>query len=114
MGELQEKDLTRFLILGGILTARSSWKPPFGDPFRKCLGEQTGDRAIDLGCALEHGAFEAVRDPAPDDRQLQDTEVSDAETSLIFFVTRLLYRLQQMSSVPAIDYPEYGRAFRRT
>jgi hypothetical protein len=39
-----------------------------------------------------------------------DVRVGEDKTALIFFVTRLLHRLQQMASVPAIDYALYGEA----
>ena len=45
-------------ILGGILVGRSSWSPPFGQPLRNGLDNMNEDERIDLGCGLEHGAFE--------------------------------------------------------
>ena len=33
---------------------------------------------------------------------------SSADSSLIFFLLRLLHRLQQIATVPAIDYIEYS------
>ena len=108
MGELQKKDLVRFRIIGGILTPRSKWRPPFGEPFRSCLGESQGVGAIDIGCALDDGGFAAIRDFESEECPLQDVQVSGSDTSLIFFAMRLLYRLQQMGTVPAIDYTEWG------
>ena len=37
-------------------------------------------------------------------------EQSDPEEAPIFFVVRLLRRLQKMASPPAIEYEEYARA----
>lgn len=108
MGELERKDLTRFRILGGILTPRSKWNPPFGDPFRRCLEKSQGVGAIDIGCALDDGGFEAIRDLEDESWPLQDVQVSGSDTSLIFFAMRLLYRLQQLGTVPAIDYTRWG------
>jgi hypothetical protein len=110
MGELKSKDLDRFWILGGVLTSRSGWSPPFGDPFKQCLAENVGTRGIDIGAALNHGSFEAVYTNHSEDSGLEDVHVSGEEGALIFFVTRLLHRLQQMASVPAIDYSLYGNA----
>jgi hypothetical protein len=110
MGELQSKDLEKFWILGGILTSRSGWSPPFGEPFEKFLRENAGRRSVDIGAALDHGGFEAVYTDHTDEGILSDVRVSEEKTALIFFVTRLLHRLQQMASVPAIDYTLYGEA----
>lgn len=107
MGELRRKDLERFWILGGILTSRSGWSPPFDKPFEKVLQENIGPRSIDLGAALDDGGFEAIY---TDGGGLAEVRVSEEKTALIFFVTRLLHRLQQMASVPAIDYTLYGEA----
>lgn len=108
MGKLQSKDLAHFRILGGILASRSGWAPPFGRPFQKSVGENLGERAIDIGTALDHGAFEAIY--SAEGAELQTVHISERKGALIFFVTRLLHRLQQMASVPAIDYGLYGDA----
>lgn len=105
MGLLERKDLDGFAILGGIVASRSNWNPPFGDAFRDALAENGGQRRIDLGCALADGGFETSRS--------RGIDVSQSDTALIFFATRLLYRLQQLGSVPAIDYSEYGAAIDR-
>lgn len=61
---------------------------------------------IDLGCSLQHGAFEQLRIPNP---QIQ---VSDPDESPIFFMLRLLDRLTAMGTTPAADPMEYGRTLR--
>jgi hypothetical protein len=49
---------------------------------------------LDIGCCLEHGAFEGKTISSPDQ-------------SLIFFLIRLLDRLRAMGTAPAIDWGEY-------
>jgi len=71
---------------------------------------------IDLGCSLQHGAFEQldIRSPEFPSPHIQ---VSDPDESLIFFMLRLLDRLRAMGTTPAADLMEYGRtlrSFRRT
>jgi hypothetical protein len=110
MGKLQSKDLDQFWILGGILSSHSGWNPPFGEPFRQCLRENVGRRGVDIGTALDNGAFEAVYTSHSEEGELQDVHIGKQQGALIFFVTRLLHRLQQMASVPAIDYGLYGNA----
>lgn len=92
-------------IVGGVLSMDSGWSPPMGDAFERVLDDVGGDGRVDLGCALRGGAFE---------RRLPDGVLvrSNTEGHLIFFVIRLLKRLQGMASPPAIDYDEYAEALR--
>lgn len=91
-------------ILGGILAFESGWSPPLGDAFESALRASPVDSRVDLGCALCDGAFEVVYS---DTGEPQITR-SSADCSLIFFFLRLLHRLQQIATVPAIDYVEYS------
>jgi hypothetical protein len=88
-------------IIGGVLTRRSDWSPPFGEPFESCL---TNLDDLDIGCAVEHGGFVVSRDK---DDKIVSIEHSDANVALIYFVMRLLRQLQAVGSAPAIDYDEY-------
>lgn len=90
-------------ILGGILTFESGWSPALGGAFEASLSATLPDERLDLGCALCDGGFEVTYD------EVGNLEVtrSEAESSLIFFFLRLLHRLQQIATVPAIDYLDY-------
>jgi hypothetical protein len=92
-------------ILGGILAFQSGWSPSFGARFLETIAATPVESRVDLGCALSDGAFEVTYqdDGAPHLSQ------SDADTSLIFFFLRLAHRLQQVATVPAIDYLAYSR-----
>jgi hypothetical protein len=97
-------------ILGGILAGRSSWSPPFGQPLKKGLDSLTEDERIDLGCALEHGAFEL-----PDGANAgSELSTAAADVGLAFFAMRLMARLQQMGSVPAMDIDAYTSVLKQT
>jgi hypothetical protein len=98
-----EPSRSLFPIAGGILALESSWNPPFGDAFSQSLLALEGERQLDIGCALRHGAFDLS---APPEREIS---LAAQETSLIFFLLRLSRRLQNMANVPAIDLIEYGR-----
>lgn len=93
-----------FAILGGILALKCSWTPPFGESFEKCVGNLAPDCRLDLGCAIGHGSF-LLRYP---NEQLGPIEYSANDTSLVFFVVRLLGLLQGMGTVSAIDFEQYG------
>jgi hypothetical protein len=78
-------------ILAGLLATTSVWAP---DTFAANL--RRARRDLDIGCCLEHGAFE-------------DNRISSPEDSLIFFILRLLDRLRAMGTAPAIDWSQYFR-----
>jgi hypothetical protein len=129
-GALRRAPIRPQPILAGLLATSSVWSPEtFGDNVRNAL---TGSRGIgdtqrkrplsrangnsrgvqdavadslnriDLGCSLQHGAFENAG----------QIRISDPDESLIFFVLRLLDRLREMGTAPATDLGEYGRCLR--
>lgn len=91
-------------ILGGIVAYESGWSPPLGTAFESALRMSPIDARLDLGCSLCDGGFEVIYG---DDGEPCLTR-SSPESSLIFFLLRLLGRLQQVGTVPAIDYAEYS------
>lgn len=91
-------------ILGGIVSFESGWSPPLGPAFEATLRAAPESRRLDLGCALCSGGFEAVYDESGKAQIAR----SGPESSLVFFFLRLLHRLQQVATVPAIDYQEYS------
>jgi hypothetical protein len=101
-------------IIGGVLTRRSGWTPPFGDAFENCLSLLDAKDAteftwgLDIGCAVESGGFTVARDK--DTLATVDIDHSEANVALIYFVMRLLRQLQAVGSAPAIDYDAYLRS----
>lgn len=73
----------------------------FREPLRAAWRDAAEDGRLDVGCSLRAGSFEAT----PGEGMVR---VSGHENALIFFVLRLLSRLQAMATVPAIDYGDYG------
>lgn len=92
-------------IIGGLLARRSSWSPAFGEPFSTCVQSLEAERTVDIGCALEDGAFEMRADGSH-----RVLDVSRHDSSLITFVMTLLRQLQTMGSAPAINYDAYLNA----
>lgn len=92
-------------ILAGIVTTKSDWSPPFGEPFKTAIVDVANISRIDFGCALNHGSFSVVygesNSPA--------ISTSDSESSLISFFVDLVARLQDMGNPPAIDLRRYYR-----
>lgn len=99
-----------FEILGGILATRSGWSPPFGRAFEKALQECDPAGRLDIGAVAEHGAFEVLYD----DGKPPTVTTSEPETGLMFFLTRLYTRLQQLGTVGAVDLSAYSRPLEDT
>jgi hypothetical protein len=87
-------------ILAGVLTTTSRWKTALGDPFLAALPAEE-DHRLDLGCVVQGGAWEI----SPSQ---QAPTIAPAEKGLVFFVVRLLARLQMLGSAPAMDYDEWA------
>lgn len=84
-------------ILTGLLATHSGWTTELGAPFRKRL-PTVGPGRLDLGCVAAAGAWEVYADPTA------LLTVVPAERSLVFLAMRLLARLQQMGTIPAMDF----------
>jgi hypothetical protein len=87
-----------FPIVAGIVAPKSSWTEGLGTSFEKNLPADDQER-LDCGCALEHGAFDTF------DGHLN---VVGSEGALIYFLFRLLSKLQALGTVPAIDWSAYA------
>lgn len=90
-----------FTILAGIVALGSDWNPPFGETFRSSIEGLSSAEQIDLGCALQVGAFE---------KDGPIIETSQQDDSLIFFFLRLLSRLQMLGTVPMLDVLKYSKS----
>jgi hypothetical protein len=86
-------------ILAGLLATGSVWNPQtFACNLRRALSSLKNP--LDLGCALDHGAFEYQR---------RSLRISHRDESLIFFVIRLIERLRAMGTATAADPTLYAR-----
>lgn len=95
-------------IIGGILADACGWSPCLGKSFVSAMATVTGDRAVDLGCALEGGAFEQLQ--PKDENSVGEIETAPADLTLMFFLVRLFRRLQTIGTAPAIDIEAYAPA----
>jgi hypothetical protein len=101
-GTFKPKD--PFSILAGIVSPKSSWTDGLGGAFQKNLPNQTLE-VLDCGCALEDGAFDNF------DGKLN---IAPPEGALIYFLFRLLSKLQSLGSVTAIDWAAYAATINKT
>jgi len=87
-------------IIAGILTATSQWLPrKFGTTLGRNLAKLPELRKIDLGCALDRASFE--------DRQR--LVLSQPAEALLFFLLRLVDRLDALGPAPRTDLMRYAR-----
>lgn len=98
-----------FDIIAGLLTLGSQWSPAFGESFESAIRSLAAHERIDLGCTLQHGSFDIMYGEKD---ELRITK-SEREESLIFFLLRLLARLQQLATAPAIDITAYQKSLRQ-
>lgn len=92
-------------ILAGLLCLHSEWDMPFAENLRKSLKTRDRHERLDLVCALRN----ATVDIAYSGKGQARFETSADDTALIFFFLRLLARLREMATVPAMDLEKYGR-----
>jgi hypothetical protein len=94
-----------FEIVAGVLSLYSEWNPPFGEPFEKALEYDDVNHRLQLGCALQHAAFEVLYDDKAGTSEIE----AASEGALMFFLLRLFARLQLIGSPMAIDLRAYSR-----
>lgn len=94
-----------FNIIGGILTLTTSWVDIFGEPFQNCIESTDDNSKIDMGCCLEKGSFIIKYES-----ESYSFETSSEDETLIYYFLKLLTKLQELGTVPALDINAYGRA----
>ena len=91
------KDL--FPITSGLIAADVSWKDDFGKSFMKQLAALKGQRQLDCVLAVGTASFD-VFETKP--------RIVEGKNALVFFLFRLLQKLQSLGTVPAIDWNAYA------
>lgn len=91
-----------FDIVAGIVAPKASWADGLGVSFRDHL-PTTGPEKLDCGCALDSGAFDLFGD---------SLDIRAKDGALVYFLFRLLGKLQSLGSVPAIDWGAYAAILR--
>jgi hypothetical protein len=97
-----------FEILAGILCLGSTWNPPLGVSLESAIEGISPQERINLGCALQYGAFEVTY---PDESKPIISK-SGKEDSLIFFFLHLLSSLQKLGTAPALDIAVYANSLK--
>ncbi|HEY1774014.1 MAG TPA: DUF6602 domain-containing protein [Gammaproteobacteria bacterium] len=90
-----------FPIPAGILTTEMGWSDGLGASFKSAMGELAGDKRLDFGCTSAGYAFDVLQPSG-------EMVIKADEGALMWFLFRLLGRLQNLGTVPAIDWTTYA------
>ena len=93
-----------FDILGGILALRIDWTDNFGETFQKNHKTLLGKRRIDCGFVAEGASFDIF-----ENADNFSYSFGTKDNSLAYFAFRLLWKLQSLATVPAIDWMSYAK-----
>lgn len=104
-GIFKKKEL--FPIVGGILAANVEWADGLGESFRKSHQALTGDKQVDCGFAASGACFDIFADQ-------NAYTFGPPENALAYFAFRLLWKLQSLATVPAVDWMAYARTLARS
>jgi len=93
-----------FPIVAGIIATDVEWSGGFGESFCRALERLKGDDRIDCGCGLKVGSFDCFAKDG-------SLTLGAKDGALVFFLFRLLGKLQSLGTVPAIDWSAYASIF---
>ncbi|HAA56827.1 MAG TPA: hypothetical protein DCE42_18820 [Myxococcales bacterium] len=94
-----------FPIIGGILAIDLEWDTGLGSTFEENHKKLQGDKHLDCGFTADGHYFDVFNE----DNSYKTQKGADV---LAFFVFRLLWKLQRMATVPAVDWMAYATNFR--
>jgi hypothetical protein len=92
-----------FDILGGILALQVDWVDCFGESFQKNHKTLIGKKRVDCGFAAEGASFDSIANP-----NNFSYSFGPKDNSLAYFAFRLLWKLQSLATVPAVDWMAYA------
>lgn len=91
-----------FGIVAGILAIDVEWAAGFkSDAFEQTHKGLTGERAIDCGFAAKGASFDTFAEQGA-------YTFGPKDNALAFFAFRLLWKLQSLATVPAVDWMAYA------
>jgi hypothetical protein len=91
-----------FEIIAGIIATNITWADNFGDSFTSALSQLTASQRIDCGLAVSGASFDTFNTD-------NSFTFGPDQNALIYFLFRLLQKLQSLGTVPAIDWNAYAK-----
>src|SRR5262249_27922809 len=96
-----------FEITAGLIAPNIEWSDGFGPTFLGHHAALKPECRLDCVLAVSRASFDIY------DAQLNHT-ILTGRNALVFFLFRLLQRLQSLGTVPAIDWNSYANQLSRT
>ena len=90
-----------FNIVAGILAIEVEWQDGFGESFREIHKKLPKEGMIDCGFAATGASFDTFAGPGA-------YTFGPPENALAHFAFRLLWKLQSLATVPAVDWKAYA------
>jgi hypothetical protein len=91
-----------FPILSGLVAAKLAWKDGLGKSFRRSFAELKDDQQLDCVLAVNRASFDMF------DGAVKPPRCCIGKNVLVFFLFRLLEKLQSFANVPAVDWNAYA------
>lgn len=101
-GPLPPKQPTE--IIAGLIAAKMSWKDGFGKKFKRTFETYKAFKTINFGLATDGYSFDTYESG-------NKITIGPDDNALIFFLFRLLGKLQSLGTVAAIEWTAYASNF---
>lgn len=98
-------------ILAGVLTTRSAWVSPIASNVAKYVLARGHEDRLDFVCSISDNTFVIDHNTFVnqyDEAQTPSIRFCEKDDSLVFLLLNLLRRLQDIGTVPAIDFSKYA------
>lgn len=108
-GDYEPKPLHE--ILAGVLTTRSGWASPIASNVAKYVLDCGHEDRLDFVCSISDNTFVIDHNTFVnqyDETQTPSIRFCEKDESLVFLLLNLLRRLQDIGTVPAIDFSKYA------
>ena len=100
-------------IVGGLLTTGCDWRYPAVGNVAKYIHGANKEERLDLVCSVDEGAYVVDNNTFVteyNENVIPEIKFCDGEGSLMFFLLNVLQKLQNIATVPAIDFSEYSKS----
>ena len=102
-------------ILAGVLTTRSTWASPIANNVAKYVLDRGHEDRLDFVCSISDNTFVIDHNTFVsqyDETQTPSIRFCEKDESLVFLLLNLLRRLQDIGTVPAIDFSKYAEGIK--
>lgn len=107
-GEFPPKELHE--IVGGLLTTDTDWTAPIAHNVAKYIHGNNRDERLDLVCAIKDSTYAVDNNIFANGYEKKEYGIRfcDGDETLVFLLLNLLRKLQDIGTVPAINFYEYA------